>query len=915
MGSIGVKRNLRLLLLCGLVVLASLPVLAGSRCSFTWFGNSFDGKRLWVQNLIESMWVTADGTVYTNSGWDEAGQECGIYKDGQIVGRLSATHMVADGGAITADETAVWFSRAKAEDDQGYVTCYFRDERGKYKFRGTVKVSEERVAGLAVGGGLLFASDAAGGKIKVFDPVTLEFIREWPVERPGKLVVDGSGNVWVIQQAGASGGARILCFSKEGQLRPQRIQCAAGEIPIALAYDRKANRLLVADNGPDQNIKIYVDLDKSPKLAGTFGVTGGIYGGTPGLVGPGRFHDLSGVGIDDEGNIYVACGFSRLLPGGGWVRSGTELESYRPDGTRNWVLYGLEFVDMAEADPASDGCDLYTKHEHIVMDYDKPAGKDWTYKGYTLNPIKYPQDPRLYDYAAISAPFIRRIQGRLLMFLTDMYSDSLRVYRFNPATDGEVAIPCGYFAKNSRSSAAKWLKNAPAMGEWIWIDKDGDGQIEDEEFLQAKNPRNNDNWGFWVDDNGDVWMGGNMGGQKIRRYIFQGFNEHGVPMWDPRQVETFEMPMPFVDLQRVMYYPQTDTMYLAGYTVKYPNDCGAWKVVGRTLIRYDGWRSGSRKPRYQIVFPGWEMQNQTASIAIAGDYIFSIFVKKPEVIVWDAETGQQVETITLGREIYGEVGWVDIPHGLSAFKRKNGEYIICIEEDFRGKVLVLRWHPGDSALKSKGQPAPVEELLPPPQAKRTPIVWSGESNVPAPWKHGDIGDISEAGGAIFDGDKVRIIASGSDIWGTFDGFHYVYQIMEGDGEILVRVASLGDSDGWTKAGVMIRADLSPQSPHAMTVVTHANGVAFQYRPSPGAESVHVPGPAVTAPYWVKIVRAGDRFTGYHSADGKQWEPVGSTTIPMPRRVYVGLVLTAHSYEYLNEAVFDGLVLKTAGAGD
>jgi len=38
-------------------------------------------------------------------------------------------------------------------------------------------------------------------------------------------------------------------------------------------------------------------------------------------------------------------------------------------------------------------------------------------------------------------------------------------------------------------------------------------------------------------------------------------------------------------------------------------------------------------------------------------------------------------------------GWVDVPNGISAAKRSNGEYLVFVEEDARGKVMMYRWKP------------------------------------------------------------------------------------------------------------------------------------------------------------------------------------------------------------------------------
>jgi hypothetical protein len=38
-------------------------------------------------------------------------------------------------------------------------------------------------------------------------------------------------------------------------------------------------------------------------------------------------------------------------------------------------------------------------------------------------------------------------------------------------------------------------------------------------------------------------------------------------------------------------------------------------------------------------------------------------------------------------------GWIDVLTGISAFKRSTGEYLVFVEEDYKGKVLLYRWKP------------------------------------------------------------------------------------------------------------------------------------------------------------------------------------------------------------------------------
>jgi hypothetical protein len=160
--------------------------------------------------------------------------------------------------------------------------------------------------------------------------------------------------------------------------------------------------------------------------------------------------------------------------------------------------------------------------------------------------------------------------------------------------------------------------------------------------------------------------------------------------------------------------------------------------------------------------------------------------------------------------------------------------------------------------------------------------------------------------------------SGADIWniGTageyHDEFHFAYKMLNGAGTIVARVESVENTNGWAKAGVMIRETLEGGSPHAFVCVTPGQGVAAQGRPTAGADSFNQAQGGITAPHWVKLDRdmAGN-FTASHSADGSSWEPVtGATpqTIGMSANVYVGLALTSHDAALTCEAVLSNVTI-------
>jgi mono/diheme cytochrome c family protein len=183
------------------------------------------------------------------------------------------------------------------------------------------------------------------------------------------------------------------------------------------------------------------------------------------------------------------------------------------------------------------------------------------------------------------------------------------------------------------------------------------------------------------------------------------------------------------------------------------------------------------------------------------------------------------------------------------------------------------------------------------------------ASLPKNWRDADIGNVSSAGEASSLNGLFNLIASGDDIWDVADSFHFAARPLTGDGQIVARVTSLQFTDPWAKAGVMFRENFSPGSRHALMVVTAGDGSAFQRRETADKISGNTDGPTVTIPYWVKLVRAGDNFTGYLSADGKDWRRVDGVTIPMGKTIYVGLALTAHNNSALNSSLFDNVTVS------
>ena len=636
------KKRIRAALLGALITVIAPACQA--QYTTDWLANTFGTLATHVGNGARSMWVAPEGVIYTASLWDENEGGVAIYQNGKSIGSIGINSEF-QGGAITGNATSIFAALQ-------YSTVYGSGAVGRYN-RATQKrdvlipVSvwnavkhADVITGLATTGTLLYASDFPGNRVRVYttDGVWQQDIN---ISGPGALALDGAGNLWVAQQSAAT----IVEFSPAGAPL-NTIQMPATSRPSALYFDASSGQLMVGDQGPDMNIKLY-NISGTPTLVGTFGIQGGYLDSTTGIkgqVGDKRFTRVVGIGKDATGTLYVL----NNPWGGGWDlgRNGsTDIHAYDSAGNLQWKLQSLNFEAVAAPDPVTDGAYFYGG----TNIYTGTAGG--TFVANTVDPFSYPSDPRLnMNDTQRDEHFgqLVSVGGNRILVASGQNPGIFYFYHFNAAS-GYIAIP--------------------------------DASIPGTAFnttLQITG-------GFCIDSRGDVWAGLDRTNH-IYHYPLISFDGSGKPTWGPGIA--ISIPQSIRPLTRIIYLPESDTMILAqGIAGSWD-----WTAIQSRIEVYHGWSAGNTtKPNPVINLTSANPKSITA----VGNYLFVGYVHTvPNIDAFNLTTGNLDTTLINSSAGAVDVGNdVDSMYGLRAYLRAAGEYVITKDNYNGSSIIVYRWTP------------------------------------------------------------------------------------------------------------------------------------------------------------------------------------------------------------------------------
>jgi hypothetical protein len=191
------------------------------------------------------------------------------------------------------------------------------------------------------------------------------------------------------------------------------------------------------------------------------------------------------------------------------------------------------------------------------------------------------------------------------------------------------------------------------------------------------------------------------------------------------------------------------------------------------------------------------------------------------------------------------------------------------------------------------------------------------TSVSPPWQFADVGVVGTPGSAQQPSSTtgMHVSGAGSDIWGTADGFAFVYQPLR-DGSVFANLSSQRDTNPFAKAGVMIRQTLDPGAPHVILDVKPDGGIEFMTRLSPGGDTTFIAaGSAAVTPdghgnvasnVVLQLARLGSTVVAAYcdlETGAGSCVQIGQVTFPAGPAL-VGLAVTSHDPSVLNEATFD-----------
>jgi regulation of enolase protein 1 (concanavalin A-like superfamily) len=729
-------------------------------------------------------------------------------------------------------------------------------------------------------------------RVQVFDG-SGGLLRNWPGDDPGNrdptaLAVDKSGNTYVLLAEplvyyGQDPGVQV--YDATGKLLTSWGSKGAGngqfDHPRGIAVAPNGN-VYVSDSG---NSRIQA-FDSSGTFIRAWGSAG---------TGNGQFQVPSGISIDKSGNVYVAdSGNYRIQV---FDASGNYLYKWGSQGTEPGKFAYVSGVAVDSTyrvyalDAGNNRVQLFDRYGGILFQWGRQGDDDGAFDFY-VNPI---------------APDF----------------SSIRPYGVAVDAAGTTAYVADY--ENNRIQEFEGFGSGPLPAPWATRDIGSVGVTGQASFANAT---------FTLQGSGaNIW-----GTADAFRYVYQpligdgqivarvtavqntnGYAKGGVMIRENLNPDSRHA---MVDITPG-YGAEFSRRFATGGSTSVSATAGVTPPEWVKLVRQgDTFRAYISKDGVSWTATGSATISMTSSVyvgLIANSHLNSVlcWTSMANVTVTAQKQGP---TVTITAPADGASFSAPASIGLSANVTPGSGSTVKQVEFYAGASLVgtasaapytATWNnvpAGSYTLTAK-----VTDTLGQTATSPAVSITVTSSGLPAPWLSQDVGSVGVVGSAGFQNGTFTLKGSGANIWGSSDAFRFVYQPITGDAQIIARVATLQNTNGYAKAGVMIRNSLAANAIHATMDLTPSIGAEFLRRTSTGGTTSATVRSGLTAPYWVKLVRSGSTFTGSVSADGVNWVAIGTSTISMGSTVFVGLVVNSHNNAVLCSASLDRVTSGPAGA--
>src|SRR3569623_2670316 len=169
-------------------------------------------------------------------------------------------------------------------------------------------------------------------------------------------------------------------------------------------------------------------------------------------------------------------------------------------------------------------------------------------------------------------------------------------------------------------------------------------------------------------------------------------------------------------------------------------------------------------------------------------------------------------------------------------------------------------------------------------------------------------------GSHSEADPVQTLSgSGAGILGTSDQIYFAYLPMAGDGTAIVKVNNLVNTDPFAKAGLMSRESTAANATNVLLAITPTSGATMTDRLTSGGTTASAVVAGKSVPLWLRLVRAGNTFTGSGSSDLVTWTQVGApvTFASFAATPLLGLAITSHNGSTTTTADFESFAWTPA----